>query len=343
MNRKTTLLLIAVILLGGIVYWLSKEPGKQGRQKYDYEFHIEDTASIGRILIRDKVPHEVNLVRTDEGWKIDGEKLARQKAAQLLVTTFHKMRLKNFVAESMKPTVLNRLATYGIEVQVFDRNDKVLRHFYVGTPTMDEMGSYMMNKGGDAPYAVFIPGFNGNLSTRFFADPILWRDRTIWGYDNLNIRTVRVRYANNPLNSFELNRLENNDYTLTRLADNEVFKADTIQSALYMALFSRLQYEGAIVETDKIWQKQDSLKSTMPAFDIYVENKNGEGKTLTLYRIKAPEDTEDLYGEDLEFDPNRYHAFITPNNPDEKEMFVLAQNYALRNVFTDIASLVRNF
>jgi hypothetical protein len=343
MNKKNILLLLLVVALGGLVYWLQTEKSSEARKKYDYEFHIEDTASIARIVIKDKTPNEVNLVRTDEGWKIDGEILARRKAVQLIITTFHKMRLKNFVGEQMKPTVLNRLATYGIEVQVYDKRDNIMKHIFVGTPTMDEMGSYMMNKGGDAPYAVFIPGFNGNLSTRFFADPVLWRDRTIWGYDNLSIRKVRVRYAKDPLNSFELVRNPNNTYELTRLADGEVFEADSIKAALYMAQFSTLQYEGAVVETDGIYAKRDSLKSTMPAFDYYVEDENGRAKTLTMYRIKASEDAEDLYGVELEFDPNRYHSFIESNDPNEPEVFVLTQNYAFMKTFVNIAELVANF
>jgi hypothetical protein len=340
--KKKTAILIGVIVVLGTLIWISKRPDSDGtRKEYDYTFHIEDTASIGRIVLRDKKPREVTLVRTENGWMVNGDHLARKRATAILMKTFYKMRLKNFIAENMQQTVLSRLASTAVEVEVYDRSGKKLRHFYVGPPTMDEMGSYMMNKGGDAPYAVFIPGFNGNLSTRFFADPMMWYDRTIWGYDNLEIKKVRVRYANTPVNSFEIEKHRDGDYSLTRLIDEEVFTPDSIQSALFFAAFRNLQYEGAIVKSDPIYAKQDSLKAGKPVFDIYVEHESGEWKTLTAYHIKAAEGTEDADGNPRKYDPDRVHAFIETS--EGKEMFVLAQYYGLQLALVDIPTLVKNF
>ena len=340
--KKKIIVLVGVIAILGALIWLSNRPDSEGaRKEYDYTFHIEDTASIGRIVLRDKRPQEATLVRTEKGWMVDGEHLARKRAMAILMKTFYKMRLKNFIAESMQQTVLSRLSSTAVEVEVYDRKGNKLRHFYVGPPTMDEMGSYMMNKGGDAPYAVFIPGFNGNLSTRFFADPMMWRDRTIWGYDNLKVKKVRVRYATTPVNSFEIEKRKNGDYSLTRLIDETVFTPDSIQSALFFSVFRNLQYEGAIVETDPIYAKRDSLKSSKPVFDIYVEHENGEWKTLTAYNIKAAEGTEDADGNPQKYDPDHVHAFIETS--DGKEMFVLAQYYGLQLAMVDIPTLVKNF
>ncbi len=343
MKKNQTLILVIVVAVLAGTYFLSQVDFNDGeRKKYDYTFHIEDTSTVHKIYIRDKTPQEVTLVRRADGWYIEEEdRKARPVAVKTLLKTFHSMRLKNFVAESMKPTVLNRLAAYGIEVKVMDNSDKLLRHFFVGPPSMDEMGSYMMNKGGDAPYTVFIPGFNGNLTTRFFADPVQWRKRIIWGYDNLDIHKVRVRYANSPQNSFEVVRDENYKYQLTRLIDNQVFTPDSIQAGLFFATFTNIQYQGAIVPTDGIWEKRDSLKSSAPAFDIYVENYDGEWKSLTAYRVKAAEDTEDDDGNPLDYDPDYLHAFI--RSSEGKEEMVLAQYYGLQLALVDIATLVRNF
>lgn len=341
MNKKTRIvLLITVLALAGI-YLYTNQSGSEERKSYDYSFHIEDTASIHRIYIKDKSPNEVNLVRENGTWMIKGYGEARTVAVNTLLKTFYKMRLKNFVAESMKPTVLNRLAAHGIEVKLFDKSGNVLRHFFVGTPTMDEMGSYMMNKGGDAPYSVFIPGFNGNLTTRFFADPILWRKRIIWGYDNLEIHKVRVRYSSSPENSFEVIRNTDNKYKLTRLIDKQEFTPDSIQAGLFYAAFSNIQYQGAIIPTDGIWAKQDSLKASSPAIDIYVENYDGDWRMLTAYHVIAADDTEDLDGNPLDYDPDMLHAFITTSDGDE--MMVLAQYFGLQLALVDIPTLVKNF
>ncbi|MCC5916872.1 MAG: hypothetical protein JJU02_06040 [Cryomorphaceae bacterium] len=341
--KKNSIIILSLIaiLLGGLIYYTNLNKTADGRKVYDYNFHIEDTASVARIVIKDKSPKEVNLVRTDRGWTIDGDHLTRKRAINVILKTLHDMRLKNFVGEKMKPTVLNRLATYGIEVQVYDKNDDILQHFFVGPPTMDEMGSYMMKKGGDAPYAVFIPGFNGNLTTRFFADPIMWRDRTIWGYDNLEIKKARVRYLNQPANSFELVKHTEGEYELTRLIDGEIFTPDSIKSGLFFSTFTTLQYEGAIVPSDGIWARQDSLKKSPPVFDIYVEKENGDWKMITAYRIKAEEGVIDEDGNPLDYDLDRVHAFITTSDGDE--IMVLAQYYGLQLALVDIATLISTF
>ncbi len=341
MKGKTNLILIIVIVSLSVIYYLTQNNTSDERQKYDYTFHIEDTASIHKIYIKDKTPQSVNLVRQNGRWMIEGGDEARPVAVRTLLKTFNQMRLKNFVSESMKPTVLNRLAAHGIEVKLYNEKGKVLKHFFVGPPTMDEMGSYMMNKGGDAPYAVFIPGFNGNLTTRFFADPVQWRKRTIWGYDNLNIKKVRLRYDHAPQNSFEITRDTNNQYSLTRLIDNQTFTPDSIQVGLFYAALSSAQYQGAITPSDGIWEKRDSLKASQPAFDVYVENYDGDAKTFSAYRIKAPEDAEDETGNPLEYDLDMVHGFITSN--DGNETMVLAQYFGLQLVLVDIPTLVKDF
>ncbi|MDZ7847738.1 MAG: hypothetical protein U5L96_13775 [Owenweeksia sp.] len=45
---------------------------------------------------------------------------------------------------------------YGVDVQVY-QNGELAKHFIVGTETQDEMGTYMMMKNAQAPYAVHIP------------------------------------------------------------------------------------------------------------------------------------------------------------------------------------------
>lgn len=341
MKGKTNIILIVVIaILGGVYYFTqSRESGE--RQKYDYVFHVEDTAAIHKIFIKDKTPHEVSLIRDNGRWMIEGGDEARPVAVKTLLKTFNQMRLKNFISESMKPTVLNRLAAHGIEVKLFDKSGNVMKHFFVGPPSMDELGSYMMNKGGDSPYAVFIPGFNGNLTTRFFADPIQWRKRSIWGFDNLDIKKVRLRYDHAPQNSFEIDTDTNNKYSLTRLIDKQTFIPDSIQVGLFFSAISSAQYQGAITPSDGIWAKRDSLKASQPAFDIYVENFDGDWKTLTGYRIKAPEDAEDEHGNPLEYDLDMLHAFITSSSG--KESMVLAQYFGLQLVLVDIPTLVKDF
>lgn len=336
MNSRKKILITAVILaLAGVaIYFIFKSPTDELEAlKADYTFHIEDTASVTKIIISDKTPNTVTLVRKTGGWQTESGFPIRRDAIEVLLETLYRMRLKNFVPESARDNVLRRMASAGKEVKVY-AGSKLLRHFYVGTETMDEMGTYMMLKDGKNPYAIFIPGFNGFLSTRFFANEALWLKKTIWAYDNLEISKVEFKNYDEPQNSFTLK--VSNGFELFNSADQPL-RADTIRSAVFLAAFRTVEYEGAILPQDPIYNRQDSLKASVPAFEITAWKKDGSWKKLTAYHIKASEESAELYTNLGKYDPDRLHAFIT--NDKNQERFVLVQYFGLSPVIVSVHDL----
>ena len=68
--------------------------------KAQYDFAVPDTASITKVIIRDKKPSSVVLERTANGWVVDGIHPVRKDAIEVLLKTVGEVRLKNFVTES---------------------------------------------------------------------------------------------------------------------------------------------------------------------------------------------------------------------------------------------------
>ncbi|MFN3951560.1 MAG: hypothetical protein ACK4KT_04040 [Thermaurantimonas sp.] len=333
---KNARIAAGVVLLSGLlIFFLVRIPPKDDLEflKADYTFHIEDTAAIDKIIISDKTPNSVTLVRKPSGWETESGRPVRKDAIEILLETIYRMRLKNFVPESARDVVLRRMSSAGKEVRIYSGR-KLLRHFYVGTETMDEMGTYMMLKDGKNPYAIFIPGFNGFLSTRFFANEALWLKKTIWGYDNLEIYKVSYTNYDEPENSFIL---EAKDGFKLHTPAGQTIPADTIKSAIYLAGFRTVEYEGAILPQDPIYNRQDSLKASVPAFEITAWKKDGAWKKLTTYHIKASEESAELYTHMGQYDPDRLHAFITDHTGNE--YFVLVQYYGLSPVLFTLHDL----
>ena len=52
--------------------------------------------------------------------------------------------------ENSREEIIRRMATYGKEVEVFQA-DECVAHFYVGTDTQDQLGTYMLKKGAALP------------------------------------------------------------------------------------------------------------------------------------------------------------------------------------------------
>lgn len=326
MKKNLIYLLVFLVLLAVAGYLLMEQEGKSTlKRTQKYDFTITDTASIDRIEISDKKPSSVNLVRTKTGWKVNGEAPARKDAMETLLMTFYRMEMRNFLPDNLKETAIKRMAVYGKKVQVY-KNGKLFRTFYVGTEAQDEMATYMMIEGADAPYAVHIPGFNGYLSSRFFTDSSLWRSRRIFSLRDNRIRKVEMLYPEDPGNSFSVNRFSSDSLYVQKVASGQVLQnLNYVNVRLYLGVFDKLSYEGAIVETDPIWARRDSLLASTPVFELTVTDIEGNRKTLSGYHIVAPPESYDTNPETNMYDPDRLHGFI-----DNKQM-VLLQFFGLQS------------
>ncbi|MDX5404805.1 MAG: DUF4340 domain-containing protein [Bacteroidota bacterium] len=324
--KKVWLWLSIVIVLAIVAWWLmNRDQGKSfSDQKSNYAFTIEDTASIGKVIIKDKTPLEVTLIRTNKGWMVDGEYPVRGDAMEVLMETFARMSMRNFAPQSTHELIMRRMATQGREVIVLDREGNEIKHFFVGENTPDDLGTYMMMEGGDQPYAVHIQGFNGFLSTRFFPDPILWRDRTIWGYDNQKIDSVSVTYSQSPESSFRIKVDEEGNAQLFDIRGTSI-PFDTTKVRMYLGIFRTLKFEGAIVESDKVWNKKDSISGSVPVVDMYVHTFDGRSKRLTGHHVPAGPEHLGPDDQPLKWDPDRLYAVIDDGR------FVLIQYFGMQN------------
>jgi hypothetical protein len=327
MKKNLLYLLIFVVLLSLVGYFLSQRnvSGTLEGQE-NYAFAVRDTASITKLVISDKRPSQAELTRTKNGWLLDGEYPVREDAIEVLLETLYRMEMRNFVSQRMLPTVEKNLEVYGKRVEIY-QNGELSKVLTVGVPTTDEMGTYMKVEGGDAPYAVHIPGFNGFLNTRFITDKHLWRRRDLVRVNPRNIKEVAMIFPDSLSSSFRLRVFSPDSVYLVRASDEEVISDIALTKAkLYLSAFKNLRYEGEIVPSDPIYARRDSLKASTPAFKIQVKDVDGKLTTVTAYKIKAAPETIDEDDPSSYFDPDRLHGFI--NN----DRMVLLQYYALRNV-----------
>jgi len=328
MSRKNIFYLITFIVLLAVAGWLytSRDTGTTLERKVDYSFTIQDTAAIDKIIIADKTPAKVTLSRTGNGWNVNGEFKAREDAIEVLLETLYRMEMRNFIPENLQQTVIKRLSVFGKEVQVY-KNGKLFKTFYVGTNSQDEMATYMMIKGANAPYAVHIPGFNGYLSTRFFTELNLWRSRDLISMNPATIKEVKMYYPDSIEASFKISVFNSDSLFVTDLESGNVIRpVNKVNARLYLSVFKNLKYEGEIVPSDPIWQRKDSLLASSPVFRLEVKDVDGKKTSVSGYRIKGSilptEDDE----EEPEYDPDRLHGFINDNR------MVLLQYYGLKKV-----------
>lgn len=317
-NKKTLWMLLP--LIAALVWWLNQadDRGMGELSEESYAFGIEDTASVDRIVISNKVPQRVKLYRNKQGvWQLNGRPI-RKDAMEVLMETLKRMTMRNFVPENSREEIIRRMATYGKEVEVF-QGDECVAHFYVGTDTQDQLGTYMLKKGAALPFAVHIPGFNGYLSSRFITVEELWYDRQLIEASPAQWARIEVQSEDPAWPSFSLQQ----NAGKWKPTGSE---AGTNGTKAYIAQLAQAKYEGAIVESDGIYSRKDSLLALTPYWQLKWTLEDSTSHELKAYRIKPAEDAADAQGNPLRYDPDRMHGIL-----DDGRM-VLLQFYGMRHV-----------
>jgi hypothetical protein len=331
--KKNLLYLAVLALLLALAGWLfTREGGDSTLEgKENYAFSVPDTGQIDKIVLSDKTPRRAVLTRKATGWVVGGEHPVREDALRTLLSTLHDMTLRNFVPERLRSSVINNLMAYGKKVELYQNGHK-FKTLYVGKHNPDQLGTYMMIKNADAPYSVYIPGFNGFLETRFITDPSLWRRRDLVTIQPHQIKKVSLIYPDSLDISFTLHRFSADSLYLENAATGQVVPGlNDTRAQLFLSSFKDLSFEGLIRPSEPAYELRDSLLASPPLFRLTVTDFNGKKEQVRGYRIKPEKGTVVPGKPSTYYDPDRLHGFI---NKDE---MVLLQYYGLRNVLRDIA------
>lgn len=336
--KKNLVYLVVFVALLVVVGMLTSEREERStlEGKENYAFAIKDTAEITRIELRDKTPSEATIKRVKGQWLVNGKYPVRQEAIDFLMEAFYRMEMRNFPPQRMIEVVEQKMEVFGTQVKVYS-GDRLLKSYTIGLPTQDEMGTWMKLDGGDVPYAVHIPGFNGYLNPRFITKEHIWKRRDLATINPRNIKSVEMSYPDSLSASFTLEVFSPDSFTLRRASDGYLAQNLTkAEARLYLNNFKNLRYEGDILPTEPIYQDQDSLLASTPVFRCSIRNMQGKTHSFSGYKIKAESQTIDPANPKTFYDPDRLHGFI-----NDEEM-VLLQYYGLRNVLKTFNDFEKN-
>ncbi len=278
--KKNLLYLVALVLLGGIVWYYSNDGAAINESRIDRrDFSIANIKEVDKIVISSKSPSTVSLTRQNDGsWLVDGKYLARQTNVALLLKTMARMEVKNPISKLMEPQVIKKMAVQSNKVEVF-KDGELDKTFYVGHNTPDNLGTYMLLKGATKPYALHLPGHNGYISSRFYTNPYLWRDRLVFDIDNLDIESISLDYGQGDKLGFSIEKSGEKYIFKNHL--NEVVAVDPIKVHAYLASFRDIRHEGFILNSDPM--NGEKLETQVPYFDLKIKEKGKEPIALRAY------------------------------------------------------------
>jgi hypothetical protein len=322
--KRNTIILIIVILLGAVVVFLASRNSKSSMKKELRDFAIEDTASITKIFMVRKDNAQVLLTREGNRWQVNGKYLVRPDAIDNLLKTLNRVRVKSPVSNSMMENALKMLATRNTKVEVYE-GKKLIKTLYVGGPTQDQMGTFMMIEGSSVPFVTHIPGFIGYLSSRFFVEERGWRSTELLRYNFNDIKAVTVENPARPEESFRVENLGNNRYQVSSLSGRTSFTPlDTVGTKFYLSQFEKLNFE---FFTDSIPASEKAYVETTPPYrTVLVEDQYGVQRSIKAWPRSGMGKT-DVDGNILKWDDERMWGLI-----DNKD-WVVIQYYVFNPIF----------
>ncbi len=286
MKKNIVYLLLVLILSVIAVILVFNTNNKTTLKKELRDFAITDTSVVDKIFMVDKENNKVELTRVNGKWKINKKFDARKDAIDVLLETLSNMQVRYPVPKSSHNTIVKQMSNQTTKVEVYSHGN-LLKTYFVGGPTQDHSGTYMLLKGSAVPMVVSIPGFNGYLSSRFFTRAIDWRDNTIFKYNYPQIYSVTCEHPQEPEKSFKITRLGTNRFSIVKLSDNsEIEPYDTLAAKTYLSYFKQINFDHFLTQIPK--KKKDSILAATPVYIFTVEDINHNKKTIKTF-LKDPE------------------------------------------------------
>ncbi|MFM2266853.1 MAG: hypothetical protein RL757_294 [Bacteroidota bacterium] len=285
--KKTNLILsAAALLLGGLAYWVfANNNNKTNMKGGDWEFAIADTAAVYKIFIADHDRRTVLLERKGKNeWTLNGKGNARIDAVKNLLETVHHLEVNYRLPRDQVKTVVEELSTGGIKCELYGKDGKMIKCFYVGGVDQSEKGTFFIQCDANEPYALRKnTGFVGSLRPYFFTDTLAWRDRTVFNESVEEIESVTVDYPSQKDKSFKIFR-KGGDYSVEPVYPMQMRPPTNINKGIcerFLMGFAGQVAEG--FENDAL--ERDSVSATVPFAIINMKKTNGTTKIVKLHSI----------------------------------------------------------
>lgn len=301
----TILILVALAIAAVVVY---KNKGKNSTiDKEASDFGLKDTASVDKIFMANKEGKTVLLERKPGGWMVNGKYQVRPDAIDMLLYTIRMVEVKSPVSKSGRETVIKFMAGQSMKVEVYAKGKKV-KQYYVGHPTQDHTGTYMLmsdpetNENYEDPFIAHIPGFNGYLTTRYFVEEADWRDRLMINYRPPQIKQIKLDLHEIPDSSFVIDLFSMQRFGLKNGKGQQLpFSEEKLKQ--YIAYFQNVNCEYVMEKTDHL---ADSLaKSAVPFATLTVTDRNNQQNVTQFYHKYPVASKNEQYGVDYKYDPDR--------------------------------------
>ncbi len=311
--KRNRIALIIFIVLAAISAWLWINRSSSTLKGELRDFAVADTASIDKLFLADKDGRRVTIKRVNsETWLVNDKFIARKDAIDNLLHTIKAVEVRSPVGKNLYNNTMKLMAAKSVKIEIY-KGDEKLKTYYVGHPTMDQLGTFMYLENSTVPFITHMPGFNGFLSSRYFASEAEWRDKAIFRVDPRRIVSVLVKDYARPHRSFELVRQPDSSYVVTRLQDNKpITPLDITKVRTFLSAFRNTNFER--LDNDISNKVRDSVLAAGAFSELRMRLDNNTEKVLVCFRKPVGSASRlqiDEAGKNLPFDYDKFYALMS--------------------------------
>lgn len=280
--KKNYWLIAIFLLLGGATAWyvLVGKKDEKSTLGWDRNFKVAE-AEIQKIFIAKRTGQTTTIEREVDGWKVNGQGRASENAIENLLEAVTNIQLQFVPPPAATDNITRELASRGIKVEIYGKNDKKLKAYYIGGVTADARGTVAIMEGSEQPMVVEIPMMTGQIRTRYDLIGDDWRDRHVFRYKPEEIESVTVEYPQQRNKSFRLWR-NGSDWDLKPFYDNVPAINRPISKGKvegFLVGFNSLMAESF----ENQYAKKDSIRQLIPFTVISVTDTKGQQKRAAFY------------------------------------------------------------
>lgn len=311
--KRISIYVVIILLLGLAIWWVMNRQSTSSMDTAETEFAIQNIEQVYKIFMVDKNGNKVELTRKENIWYVNGKYPVIPGSIGELLKAVQRVKISRPVPKSKHNTIVKMLSTNSTKVEIYNQQDQLLKTYFVGAPTEDHFGTYMIlaNKDGklsQKPYITHIPGFTGFLTVRYFTDENKWRSRKIINLRADQIQSIEMKYSD--FGSFELIVLEKDSFQLQPLDGEARAEAPhKVRIASYLEGFFDIHAETFQNEDPH----KDSILNSIPFCELTIKSLVTDDNRITIYFMPVSKRTKgriDQFGNPIPFDRDRYFAVV---------------------------------
>lgn len=322
--KKIIILIISLLVVAGLgwfAYDLMSNKGTSIKTEL-IDFAIKDVSKVDKFIISDDSGNSFEVIKKDGRWTDKNGTCIGQEKVEFILDAFKNIEFKGYLNDNDIEHQITRMSAKHIKVEIFEEGSWS-KSWYIGSATPDHYGQIMLVDSkefgkSDIPVIMQIKGIKGIIEPRFYVDPRKWQCTNIFKLEPSEIKTIDVKYIQEPSRSFTV---ENFGNAFRVSQGNRLLPVmDTSRIFLYINNYKMIHYNIAnYVLNDK---QVDSLKKSTPFCVLTVEERKGKTTKLRLFRNADGSASSNEFGQPVNYNGETLWCVLPSGEPVKCQYFV---------------------